>query len=227
MKAPPLVELEEVSLRHGNLLVLDRVTFSVDPGSIHAILGPNGAGKTSLLRAILGQNAFEGTIRCNWRGGGRIGYVPQSLDFDRDLPLEVDQFLLLGLQRRPVALGRNTGARAQVLGALEKVGMADRAGRKLGVLSGGELHRVLLAGAILRGPELLLLDEATAGVDEEGLRRTEEVLIALRGQGVTTLLVSHDFAHAARIADQATALARSVRATGRPAGVLAALREAP
>jgi zinc transport system ATP-binding protein len=224
MGTTPLVELQDVSLRHGSVLVLDRVTLQVEPGSIHALVGPNGAGKTSVLKAILGQNEFEGTIRCHWRQGGRIGYVPQTLDIDRDLPVQVVQFLLLRRQKRPVSLGQSRVPRTEVLEALEKVGMADRGERRLGALSGGELQRVLLAGALLPKPELLLLDEATAGVDDEGLRRTEEVLLALKRDAVTTLLVSHDFAHTARIADQATALQGSVKATGRPADVLATLR---
>ncbi|HXX92956.1 MAG TPA: ATP-binding cassette domain-containing protein, partial [Planctomycetota bacterium] len=85
--APPLLEIESLSVRRGQALVVDRAALTVDPQTIHVLAGPNGAGKTTVLRAILGQVPFEGSIRFHWRQGGRIGYVPQALDFDRELPM--------------------------------------------------------------------------------------------------------------------------------------------
>jgi zinc transport system ATP-binding protein len=213
---PPLLEIEGLTLRRGGALILDGVSLALEPGSIHLVAGPNGAGKTSLLRAVLGQNEFEGTIRFHFRRDGHIGYVPQAIEFDRDLPLRVDEFLLLGLQSRPVCLGRGRLALGRVTEALERVGLGDRASRRLGMLSGGELQRVLFARALIPQPELLLLDEVGAGVDEDGLRRTEEILLGLKREGsATTLLVSHDLGRAGRIADRATLLNRKVIFTGR------------
>jgi zinc transport system ATP-binding protein len=218
---PPLLEIEGLTLRRGGALILEGVSLSVECGSIHLVAGPNGAGKTSLLKAVLGQNSFEGTVRLHFRREGGIGYVPQALDFDRELPLQVDEFLLLPIQSRPVCLGREREALRRVAEALETVGLADRAKRRLGMLSGGELQRVLFARALLPLPELLLLDEVSAGVDEEGLRRTEEILLRLKREAsVTTLLVSHDLRHGGRVADRATVLNRKVLATGRVSEVL-------
>jgi zinc transport system ATP-binding protein len=216
----PLIEIESLTVRHESGVILEKVSLCVDRASIHVLAGPNGGGKTTLLKSILGQNSFEGTIRCHWRGEGRIGYVPQSLEFDRELPITVVDFLGMALQRRPVCLGVGTSVRTKVVGALEKVGMADRAGRKLGVLSGGELQRVLLARALLPTPELLLLDEPTAGVDEAGLKKLEETILLLkRERDISTLMVRHDLARALAVADRATMLNRTAR-TGLPTEVL-------
>ena len=219
--APPLLEIESLSVRRGQALVVDRAALTVDPQTIHVLAGPNGAGKTTVLRAILGQVPFEGSIRFHWRQGGRIGYVPQALDFDRELPMTVGDFLTLGRQRRPACLGTAVEPRGRIESSLRRVGMQERVSRRLGVLSGGELQRVLLAQALDPVPELLLLDEAAAGVDEEGLQALEETLRRLtREEGVTTLLVSHDFDHVRRVADRVTWINRTVKRTGTPREVL-------
>lgn len=216
-----LLDLEAVTVHRDRARILDGASLSVEAGTIHVLAGPNGGGKTTLLRAVLGQVPFEGTIRCHWRKDGRVGYVPQGLEFDRDMPLTVTDFLALGRQRRPACLGAEKAARPRFESALARVGMEARASRRLGALSGGELQRVLVAQAIDPIPELLLLDEATAGVDEEGLRALEEILLRLRkDEGVTTLLVSHDRDHVRRVADRVTWLNGSVRKTGTPAEVL-------
>jgi zinc transport system ATP-binding protein len=219
--APPLLEVDSLTVRIGAAVLVERAGFAVEPQSIHVLAGPNGAGKTTVLRALLGQVPFEGSIRLHWRKGGRIGYVPQTLDLDRELPMTVGDFLTLGRQRRPACLGTGEAARGRIEGSLRRVGMEDRFSRRLGLLSGGELQRVLLAQALDPVPELLLLDEAAAGVDEEGLRALEAALRRLKTEeGVTTILVSHDFEHVRRVADRVTWINRTVRKTGTPEEVL-------
>jgi len=205
--ALPLLEIDSLTLRRGDAKLLERASLSVEGGTLHVLCGPNGAGKTTLLRAILGQVPFEGSIRCHWRRSGGIGYVPQWLDFDRELPMTARDFLALSRQRRPVCLGVGRGARDCGEEALRRVGMTDRADRRLGVLSGGELQRVLLARAIDPVPELLLLDEPVAAVDEEGHRALEEILLRLKkDHGVTALIVSHQLKRLQRIADRLSVL---------------------
>jgi zinc transport system ATP-binding protein len=224
MSAPAraLLEVESLTVRRGGGLILENVSFQVEPGAIHVLAGPNGAGKTTLLRSILGQVPFEGTIRLHWRGNGRIGYVPQTLELDRELPMTVSDFLSMVWQRRPVCLGSGGPARDRVEEALRKAGLADRARRRLGVLSGGELKRVLLVQALFPAPELLLLDEPSAGVDESSLQWMEETIQSLRrDRGLTTVLVSHDFDQARRIADQVTWVNRTVKKSGPAKEVLA------
>jgi zinc transport system ATP-binding protein len=219
--APPLLEIDSLTVRRGHALLVERAGFTVEAQAIHVLAGPNGAGKTTILRAILGQVPFEGSIRFHWRKGGRIGYVPQALDFDREMPMTVGDFLTLGRQRRPACLGTGEAVQGRIERSLRRVGMEDRSRRRLGVLSGGELQRVLLAQALDPVPELLLLDEAAAGVDEDGLQALEEALRRLKTEeGVTTLLVSHDFEHVRRVADQVTWVNRTVRKTGTPGEVL-------
>ena len=217
--APPLVEIAGLGVRRDGVALLSGLDLEVAPGTIHLLMGPNGAGKSTLLRALLGELAFSGTIRCHWRGAGRIGYVPQRLEFDRDLPMTVADFLALSFQKRAVCLGVKCGA--QVAAVLARVGLEALSGRRLGVLSGGELQRVLLARALEPAPELLLLDEATAGVDVEGLAAIERVLLELKAShAVTTLMVSHDLDHATRVADRVTWIAPGGVRTGSPAEVL-------
>ena len=218
----PLLEVRDLWVRRGGQTLLERVSLTVERGTLHVLLGPNGAGKSTLLAAILGQAAFAGRITARWRGDGRIGLVPQSFTVDRTLPVTVADFLALTRQRRPVCLGIAPATRARLAAMLARTGMASAADKPLSVLSGGELRRVLLAHALDPLPELLLLDEPASGLDQEAARRLEQALLALcRGEGLTVLMVSHDLAQARRLADRVTVLARTVRADGPPAAVLA------
>ena len=221
----PLLEVRDLWVRRGGEALLERVSLTVARGALHVLVGPNGAGKSTLLGAILGQIAFAGRIVAHWRGDGRIGLVPQSFAVDRTLPVTVADFLALTRQRRPVCLGIAAATRARVAALLARVGLAGAEGKALSVLSGGELRRVLLAHALDPLPELLLLDEPASGLDEAAAQLLERLLAALcREDRVTVLMVSHDLAQARRIADRVTVLARSVRADGPAAEVLAAGR---
>ena len=211
--ALPLVEIEALTVRLLGATPLEGISLTIEPGTIHVLSGPNGAGKTTLLRAILGQIPFQGEIRCHWRKSGRVGYVPQQLDFDREVPLTVQDFLAMMWQQRPVCLGCGRAMRARIAAALGRAGIASLAQRAHGVLSGGELQRLLLAQALEPVPELLLLDEPTAGIDDQGLRTVEQRLMQLKNEGVTILMVSHDPEQARRIGDRITRLNRTLQWT--------------
>jgi zinc transport system ATP-binding protein len=218
--ADSIVEVDGLVVRRRGEALLDGVTLRVRRGDIHVVVGGNGAGKTTLLTAILNQIPFEGQIVMNWSGSGAIGYVPQNFQVDPTLPVTVADFMALTRQRRPVCLGLSRACRAEVSRLLARVGLAGLAPRPLAALSGGELRRVLLANALGSDPELLILDEPTAGFDESAARLFDELLVQAKRSGRTTvLMVSHDLDHVRRMADMVTVLDRRVVDEG-PPGIL-------
>jgi len=215
---PPALRLHNVSVTLSGVPVLTGVTCTPAAGVINAVIGPNGAGKTTLLRAILGLVPYTGVIEIGRRSDGRplkLGYVPQRLDFDRGMPISVMDFLCLGLQRRPVWLGHRRKARLLAGECLDRVGGRAWPDRRLGVLSGGELQRVLLAAALTTRPDVLLLDEPVAGVDVAGEELFCDLLAALQAEGrYTMLLVSHDLSIVTRHARYVICLNQTVQCQG-------------
>jgi zinc transport system ATP-binding protein len=210
-----LIEIDALAVRRHHEALLDEVRLRVRRGAVHVIVGPNGAGKSTLLSAILGQIPFDGRITMNWAGAGTIGYVPQSFAVDPTLPVTVADFLALTRQRLPVCLGLTRTARLTIARLLERVGLPGLERRPLAVLSGGELRRVLLAHALDPEPELLLLDEPTAGLDESAVQILDGILLASKRTGHTTvLMVSHDLEQVRRVADRVSVLDRRVVADG-------------
>jgi zinc transport system ATP-binding protein len=216
------VIFEEVTVAGGRgYPILDRVNASVPRGSWTTIVGPNGAGKTTLILALLGMTPYSGNIRlANENAKPRIGYVPQRFAFDRGMPLTVMEFMLMGRQRLPFWFGCR-GGKHQARELLAAV-RADRLeSSRLGALSGGELQRVLLALALQEEPDLLVLDEPTAGVDYQGEQIFCELLDNLRRErGFTQLMVSHDLAAVTHHATHVICLNRRVIAEGPPRKVL-------
>ncbi len=210
-----LLEIDGLTVRRQGEALLDDVSLRVRRGSLHVILGPNGAGKSTLLSAVLGQIAFDGRIVVSWTGSGAIGYVPQTFAVDPTLPVTVQDFLALTRQRRPVCLGIARPTRTAIARLLGRVRLSGLEQRPLAVLSGGELKRVLLAHALDPEPELLLLDEPSAGLDKAAVRILEETLLALtRAAQTTVLMVSHDLEQVRRMADHVTVLDRRIVADG-------------
>lgn len=212
------VRFEGVTVARDGVSILDHVSAIAPKGSCTAIIGPNGAGKTTLLLALLGEITYQGRIVV--RGHGqvpRIGYVPQRLQFDRGMPLTVAEFLAMGFQKPPLWFGVAKALRRLASEKLELVKAGHLLDRRIGALSGGELQRVLLALALQQDPDLLVLDEPSAGVDFQGELVFCEVLDNLRrDQGFTLLMVSHDLATVTHHATHVICLNRKVAAEGPP-----------
>lgn len=207
------LEVRELSVRFGANTVLSRLSFSVEQGASLAIIGPNGAGKTVLFKALIGAIPYEGGIL--WAPGTRIGYVPQKLDIERDLPITGDD-----LVRAKAAVTRSSAEDTLKALALARV-ESDVSRRPIGALSGGQFQRLLVAMALVGRPTVLLLDEPTAGVDEPGQERLNQTIDRLRHElGLTVLLISHDLSVVYRHASRVLCLARSEVCVGPPKEVL-------
>lgn len=209
----PLAVLEHVGLRYGSDTVLDDVSLSVGRGEIVSLIGPNGAGKSTVLRILLGLVRPD-SGQAALRPGIRVGYVPQRLAIDPTLPLDVRGFLALARDRHCRRQGFHP------LAALAEVGADGLLGRAVQSLSGGELQRVLLARALLREPDLLVLDEPAQGVDAAGQAEFFTLLRKLRDhRHCGVLVVSHDLHLVMAAADRVICLNRSIRCAGSPASV--------
>lgn len=221
------IDLDRISVRRGGQTLLQDVSMHIHCGQLTVLIGQNGAGKTTLIKALLGQLPHSGTIRhVDSRGLDiphlRTGYVPQVLQFDRAMPLTVEDYLAAALSKRPVWTGVGSKTRARVAQALADVDAAELAPRPLGRCSGGELQRVLLALALVPAPDLLVLDEPVSGIDRNGLKMFLETLMDLRAtRHMALLLVSHDLRFVREYADHVVLLEKNVLSQGTPGEVFA------
>lgn len=209
----PFLEVKNVSVKIKNEEVLRNVSFAVEKGETVAIIGPNGAGKTTLLKTLLGFLACQGTVR--FEGKPVVGYVPQRIDIDRDLPLTVREFLNLVPQfsQKP----RNTPK--QVLGFVNL--QESFLLRSISTLSTGEFQRILIAFALMNQPDVLLFDEPTASIDIAGQGTIYELLHRLQDiQHFALILISHDLTMVYRYADKVLCLNRTQICFGVPQEVL-------
>ncbi|MDG1582359.1 metal ABC transporter ATP-binding protein [Pseudomonas sp. GOM6] len=217
----PAIDFDRVELDLGRTRILDNVSFQIRAGSVHALVGPNGGGKSSLIKTLLGQMPHRGELRLHWPDApGTIGYVPQALEFDRGLPMTVDDFMAAMCQRRPAFLGLSRRQAPAIEQALERVGMLDKRKRRMGALSGGERQRVLLAQGLVPEAQLVVLDEPMSALDEPGVQVFEQLLRDWRQVGTTVLWIEHDLQAVGRLADHVTGLNRSVRFDADPAQAL-------
>jgi len=212
----PAIVLRGVNLALGGIPVLEDVGLEVEAGALLAILGPNGGGKSTLLRVILGLlRPDSGVVQvlggAPERARGRVGYVPQVLDFDRGFPIRVHQVVAMGRlgARR---LGRLGGAdHVLVREMMARVEIEDLADRAVGELSGGQLQRVLIARALVQRPAILLLDEPTASLDERMGRSVWDLFDELASD-MAVIVVSHDIGAIARSVRSVACLNRRLHA---------------
>ena len=208
-----VLEVESLSVVLGKTEVLRDLTFSVAQGTALAVIGPNGAGKTVLFRALIGALPYDGTIR--WAQGSRLGYVPQKLDMERDLPITGRDFL-----EAKVSVSHAPPTEADR--AFDLVGLPpDIAAEPIGTFSGGQFQRLLLAFALLGRPNVLLFDEPTSGVDEPGEERLYEMIRRVQQvERLTLLLISHELSVVFRYATNVLCLSRARPCFGPPEEIL-------
>ncbi|MCW8916003.1 MAG: zinc ABC transporter ATP-binding protein ZnuC [Magnetovibrio sp.] len=206
-----LITAQGVEVAFGDNVVLSGANVNVRKGEIVTLIGPNGAGKTTLVRVMLGlMKPTTGTV---WRKPGlRVGYMPQRLSIDPALPITVKRFLRLGVPEKVT-----TNACMQVL---EETGAIDILNNPMQSISGGELQRVLLARALLRQPELLVLDEPVQGVDITGQADLYRLIQSIRqNRQVGVVMVSHDLHVVMAQTDHVVCLNQHVCCAGHPSQV--------
>jgi zinc transport system ATP-binding protein len=205
-----LVSARGLMLSRGGRPILTGVDIDIAPGEIVTVIGPNGAGKSMLVRSLLGLEPLDGgSVRR--REPLVVGYAPQRFDVDGAIPLTVARF---------VALGRHAATRAEIERALAEVSAGALLQRQLSELSGGELQRVVLARALMRSPDLLVLDEPARGVDYAGEAELYTLIGRLRTErGFGVLLVSHDLHVVMAQSDRVICLNRHVCCSGVPQSV--------
>lgn len=225
----PVIEIRNLSFAYEGVPVLEDVSLTVSQGAFVALIGPNGAGKTTLLKIILGLLPVQkgevlvfgkppkdlGSLR------HRIGYVPQLPRFDPYFPITLREFVLMG-RYGLIGVGRRPkkGDWEAVEKALEAVHLEDLGEKLLGELSGGQRQRALIARALSTNPEILLCDEPTTAVDPKGSESFYELLLRLKEEGKTILIVSHDVGVVAQYADSIACLNRTIFCHRRPEEVI-------
>jgi ABC-type Mn2+/Zn2+ transport system ATPase subunit len=214
-----LIELEKVTCRYGHDPVLVNVDLRVEAGDFLGVVGPSGSGQSTLVKAVAGSvTPIAGRVRR--RPGLAVGYVPQVETVNWFFPVTV---------REAVLMARIDGRRlpwpskaelAEADGVLERLGLGDLAGRHIRELSGGQQQRVFIARALLREPDLLLLDEPTSGVDVRTRHDVMHVIHELHHDGLAIVLTTHDLNGIAAHLPSLVCLNREVIAQGVPSRVI-------
>ena len=205
----PLVDVRAATVRRDGRAILDHIDLQIRAREIVTLIGPNGAGKSTLVKAILGlERPDSGEI--NRRANLKIGYQPQRFSLNPALPMPVRRLLTL----------TKPHARSRLIEALAQVGVAHLIDASVHVLSGGELQRVMLARALLREPDLLVLDEPAQNVDVAGTVEIYQIIAALPAKlGCGMLVVSHDLTVVMKATDRVYCLNTHICCSGKPEDV--------
>jgi len=215
MDASPLLKVAGLGVAFGSQNVLEDISFTIQRGQTVAILGPNGSGKSTLLRALLNLIPYTGTIA--WEPAVRMAYVPQTITVEKSLPLTVAEFFSL----------KHAGG-SEVVKVLRDVGLLSSDNptdallqKPLGLLSGGQLQRVLIAWSIVDKPTVLLFDEPTSGIDIAGQQNIYSLLDSIKKErGLTMLLISHDLHVVFSHADSVLCINKTLTCQGVPSEAL-------
>lgn len=209
----PVLAVRNLAVSFGRRPLIHSLSFEVHRGDALAIIGPNGAGKTVLLRALLNLVPYSGTIV--WAPGTRLGYVPQKIAADRQLPIQVQD--LLSAKARMLKLSDK-----EVVSIADAVELPrDLLTASIGALSGGQFQKALIAFALLGDPNVLLFDEPTASLDELSEEQIYTLLAELqRTRSLTVLLVSHDLSVVYQSANKVLCLSKDTVCFGTPQEIL-------
>ena len=206
----PVIELQAAAFGYAGRPATEDLTLRIHRGEVVALLGPNGSGKSTLVRGLLGLNEhlggrveLFGRPLAQVRRRTALGYVPQRHTLSVSVRSTAREVVATGrLPHRPWWRPAGRRDRALIEGALDTVGLADRADTDVATLSGGQQRRVLIARALAGQPEVLAMDEPTAGVDAASQDVLAQVLRRLAGTGVTMLVVTHELAALREIVDR-------------------------
>lgn len=219
MTGTSLITLDRVTFGYGAEPVLQDVTYDIEPGEFTGIVGPSGSGKTSLLGVLLGSIKPQHG-RVHRSASTAVSYVPQLDTVDWNFPVTVAECVLMSRRPQRLLPGASRAERAEVAQLLDRLGIAELAGRHIRALSGGQQQRMFLARALLRRPQLLLLDEPTSGVDVATRHEVLHLLSDLNRDGLAIVLTTHDLNGIAAHLPHLIALQRRIIASGSPAQVI-------
>jgi zinc transport system ATP-binding protein len=187
-----VISVNNLQVNYGQINALKHVNFDIMKKEFIGIIGPNGGGKTTLVKTILGLvKSVGGEISI--QKGEVVGYVPQLTTFDRDFPITVKEVILLGHLPKQIRLGFKFPEHetSHALSVMKRLRIDGLANQQIGTLSGGQMQRVLVARALMNHPTILILDEPTAGVDEESKHEIYKMLNELN-ESMTIMMITHD-----------------------------------
>jgi zinc transport system ATP-binding protein len=216
-----VIELSGVDFGYTSTPVVEDLSLRIDPGEYAAVVGPNGSGKSTLMKLMLGLlRPDEGVARLfgepshQFDDGERIGYVAQHASASKEMPITVREVVQMG--RFPhVGFGRLSSEDWDIVDrALDTVGMAAFATRRVTQLSGGQRQRAFIARALASEADLLVLDEPTVGVDIESVEAFYDLLDSLNSDGITVLLIEHDLGAVTEHAERVICLNREIHFDG-------------
>ena len=206
-----IVEIENLTVKYPDVKALDDVSFTVEKGDFLGIIGPNGAGKSTLFAAMLGLNTkYEGTIKFfgqNIRKSKdylkQIGYVPQKPIFEKNFPATVKDIVHMSL--------RKESNNDKIDEILQQLWIHELGNRRIGELSGGQQQRVFIAKALVNDPQILILDEPVAGIDQSSIDIFYSILRELNSQQkITIIWSSHDLDAVNQLANHVACLNRTL-----------------
>jgi len=214
-----LIEVSGVTFGYGGAPVVKDVSYVVEPAEFTGIVGPSGSGKTSLLRLLLGTvRPQHGTI--TRAPGVAVSYVPQLESVNWNFPVTVEQCVLMSRSSKRVLPWATAQEKADVARVLDRLGISDLGHRHIRELSGGQQQRMFIARALIRRPDLLLMDEPTSGVDVATRHEILHLLDDLNGDGLAIVLTTHDLNGMAAHLPNLVALQQRVIAAGPPRDVI-------
>jgi len=201
-----ILEVKNLTVAFNKETVIENLNFALKADENLVILGPNGAGKTVLLKTLIAANSFQGEVK--WKEDVKIGYVPQKFLLEKTIPLSVEEFFKF-----------KKITSEKISEALQSVGIKDLSilKKKIGIISSGQLQRILIAWALVDNPDVLLFDEPTAGIDIEGEETIYNLLSRIdKERNLTIIMVTHDLSVVYKIADSVLCLNKKAICYGAP-----------